>query len=187
MKSNLEKIFKRVKEKKTFFLILIIILLIFFIYLNLIKQILFSAIIIAIASITKIYHKFIKTTLSIDLIFFSTLLICFAYKNFILSITFSLIGLIIADYLAQKLNQNTLISAFTLILTILFFNLLNSLKIDIIIIAIFLMLLYEILASFLYNLIGSSKDKIVLFFISHFLTNLFLILNYLKQILELIS
>lgn len=195
MKKELNKIFSLLKKNKRLIFIIILSLLIINIitnkYIIFLKQLIYSIILFSISSLTKVYHRFIKTTISIDLIFFSTILITFAYKNILLSIVLGIISLIIADFLSDKLSYTSLISIFclsiTIILSIFLININNILKLNIILISFFLLILYEFFASLLYNSLGSSKEKIILFLISHFSFNFFLIINFLEYSINIIK
>ncbi len=183
---ELNKLFKKVyADKKKLFLVIIILAFLSLTYSGIIKKAITIIAFILISGISKIYHKFFKSTLGIDLVFFTTAVISVAYNNLFLSLFVGWSGLILADSLGTKFTHFSLVtliglSAVSLISgTVLFLPAVTAL--------IVLMIVFEIITIIFYFIMGSSADKIAVFFFSHLLFNLFLILNFSTDIIKLIS
>jgi hypothetical protein len=138
------------------------------------KKSLVIVLFLVIGSISKIYHRFVKSSLGIDLVFFLTMMLAIVYGP-MLAIVIGLIMKIAADYIANRFSHTTLITLAALFIPILFAKALIGLPL---VTALFILtLIFEIISSVLYHFIGSSPGNIVLYAVSHFLFNAFLIIN----------
>jgi len=169
MKKYLKNIYAYLNKKSSLLIILLIIILL--LNLNRIKAILFSVIFILLSSVSKIYHRFFKSTIGIDLVLFFSIMISLVYKNILLALLTSWIGLMLADIIGTRLSHTSLISIIGLTIIIIlskfFIYSLSSL--------IILTIIYEIIVIVFYYLMGSSIDKIAIFLVSHFLFNMLMI------------
>jgi len=180
---SLKSLYSHIKKNKKIVLLSFIILFLILTYSQYIKTLIVSIIFILFSSISKIYHKFFKSTIGIDLVLFLTLIISITYNQFLgFFVGFS--GLILADMIATKINYTSLISLIGLTMVILLSKFL--INFPIIIGMIILTLIYELISVILYYLMGSSPQKIFIFLISHIIFNLFMILSFAETIKNII-
>ena len=172
---NLKKAFPFIKDKKKVIMISVILVIIGLLYSQFIWQIFFLAVFIALGGISKLYHRLFKSTIGIDLIFFTTIMLSLVYRNLFFSLINAWLGLIIADTLAQKFSHTSIVSlvgltGIVLIAGFMPFSLLIS--------AVILDIIFEIYSAVAYYFLGSSPDKILIYFASHFLFNMLLIFTF---------
>jgi hypothetical protein len=137
--------------------------------------VLFLAIFIALGSVSKIYHRVIKSSVGIDLVFFTTLMITLVYKNLFFSLVNAWVGLILADSIGQRFSYTSVVSLIGLSIIAV---VARFMPFSIVISAIMLTVLFEIYSVLSYSLLGSSVDKIIVYFVSHFAFNMFMILTF---------
>ena len=171
----LQKVFKAIEKRKKLVLIGFIILILAVAYSSYVKNIIIMAFFIVIAAVSKIYHKFFKSTLSLDLVLFTTLVSVFT-MGVLPAFVVAYLGRIGGDYLSGRLKHTTLISLFCLTLIILIANLFVDLPVMFSLIVI--LIIYNIISAVLYYFIGSSFQKILVYLISNLSINLFLIFTF---------
>jgi hypothetical protein len=176
-KDHLKSAFSLFKNKTRLSLILALLLIFGIVYSRYIKALVFVVIFIALGGISKIYHRFFKSSIGIDLVFFFTLVTSLTYKNLFFSLSVAWLGLIIADSVALKFSYTSLISFVGLTIVAL---LARILPFGILFNAIIILIIFEIYSIAAYNLLGSSADKIMLYLISHSVFNAFLIVSFLE-------
>ena len=143
-------------------------------YLEYLTSIVFVAVFIVLGSLSKLYHKIIRSSVGVDLILFLALVTTLIYENIFLGLIVAWPSLLIADYLAGKLSHNSLVSLFGLTSVVL---LSSVLPFSIILSLILLTIVYELITIIFYYLIGSPIHRIILFLITHIIFNLVLILS----------
>ena len=177
---HLKKIYSLLKKRQRLVLILLITLLILSMYLRYLIIIIF----ILLAGLSKFYHRFFKSSLGISLVLFTTIMTMLVYKNIILGLTVAWLGLLLADFVGNKLSYTSLVSIFILSFIVLISQFFVNLPL--ITTYIILTIIFEILSIILYYLIGSSPQKIIIYLVSHLSFNLFLILTFAEKIKEII-
>jgi hypothetical protein len=156
--------------------IISVILIIFgILYSRFIWQIFFLVVFIALGGISKIYHRLFKSTIGIDLVFFTTIMLSLVYRNMFFSLINAWLGLIIADTVAQKFSHTSIVSLVGLTCIVL---IARFLPFSLIISAVILDIIFEIYSAVSYALLGSPPDKIIIYFATHFLFNMFLIFTF---------
>ena len=173
----LQRLFNEIKKRKTLFLIILILLVLGLFFLSYVKNFLVVILFVVIGALSKIYHKFFKSSLSLDLVLFLTLITLFTY-NVLSAFIVAYLGLLGGDYLAGKLRHTSLISLFCLG-TIIFIGSL-FLGIPIKISLIILLIIYNIISAVIYYFLGSPIQRIITYLLSNFSFNLFLILSLIK-------
>ena len=172
----LKKEFSWIKRNTRIVLVALLTLCILLLFSSYLKAIIFTAIFIAAGSVSKIYHRFFRSTLGLDLVFFLTMMGSLVYRNILISFIIGFVGLALADSLAMRFSHTTLISYVSLTAAIVSSTILGGFPIHIALII--LTILYELISAFLYNMMGSSLDKIIVFVGSHLIFNLFLIMTF---------
>jgi hypothetical protein len=180
-KDDLKKVFGLFRNKTRLSLVIAILLIFGIAYSRYIKALVFAVIFIALGGVSKIYHRFFKSSIGIDLVFFFTLAITLAYKNLFFSLAVAWLGLIIADTIALKFSYTSLVSFIGL--TIVAF-LARVMPFGILISAIIILLIFEVYSVAAYSLLGSSADKIMLYLVTHSVFNAFLILSFLEVLVK---
>lgn len=175
----LKKAFNAIKVKKRIMIILIILIILGVTYSAYLKSFFFLLISIAAGGISKIYHRFFKSSAGIDLVFFTTIMISLVYRNLFFSLANAWIGLIIADNIGHKFSYTSIVSLFGLTLIAI---VARFLPFPILISALLLTILFEIFSIVAYNLLGSSFDKILVYLVTHFTFNLFLIFGFAQSL-----
>ena len=165
-----------VKHRARLILVSLILLAAFLVFSEYIKATVFVLIFIALSSVSKIYHRLFRSTLGIDLVFFSTVMTALVYKNILLSLIVAFPGLILADTVGTKFSPTSIVSLILLTVVSAAAKLLSGLPL--IYAAIILLVIFEAGAWALYNLQGSSLDKVLLFVSSHFVFNMFMIFTF---------
>ncbi len=183
IKKALNKIFSIFQNRLRFVLIMVILFLVVAFFMQYIKAIIIAIIFIILAGLSKFYHRFFKSSLGIDLVFFTTLMICLAYNNMFLSFLVGWLGLIIADTIGSRFSYTSVISLSALSIVILVSRFFSG--IDIMLSAIILTIIYDSAAVFLYTLMGSTYNRIIVFLASHFFFNLFLIVNFSRMLMQI--
>ncbi|AJF61639.1 TPA: hypothetical protein HA239_03890 [Candidatus Woesearchaeota archaeon] len=168
---DLKETFKKLKSRNTGVILLIFIIIV--LMSGVLRQIFFAAIFIAAAGLSKIYHRFFKSSLGIDLVLYTTLMVSFVYRDIILSLVVGWAGLVVADAVGQKFNYTSFVSVIGLTAVVLLSNLFIGLPLVTSLIA--LTIVYELIASSLYFMMGSSFARILTFAGSHLLFNLIII------------
>jgi hypothetical protein len=176
----LKKAFAWMKKNSRLVLFGLLALFILMLFSSYIKAILFTIVFVALGAISKIYHRFFRSTVGIDLVLFFSLISSLVYNNIIVSFIVGFVGLAFADSLAMRFSHTSLISYVGLTAAILSSTILHGLPLQAALII--LTVLYELVSVFLYNLMGSSLDKILVFLSTHILFNLFLILSFSRQL-----
>ncbi|MBN2367531.1 hypothetical protein JXC34_00805 [Candidatus Woesearchaeota archaeon] len=170
--TGLKKLFSEVKKRQRLIIISIIVLLLFLAY----SKFFIIVIFISLAGISKIYHRFFKSSIGIDLVFFTGIMASLVYSP-VLGLIVSWAGLIIADTLGSRFTHTSVMTLFGLTIVALlskFFALL-----PIVTAAIMLTIIFEVLMVLLYHfVIGSSPQRIFLFISTHLCFNLLLIMNF---------
>ncbi len=179
---HFKKIFEILKKNKRLVLVSIILLFVSLVFFEQVKKIIFVMIFIAISSISKLYHRIIKSTVIIDIVLFVTMLTALVYKNSILGLVVAIPSLILSDQFARKLSHFSLVSIFGLIIIVFLSQILLSLPLNLAMII--LTIVYEIYAIAAYYLLGSSPSRILIFFVSHFVSNMILIFSFAKPIAQ---
>jgi|APSaa5957512622_1039677.scaffolds.fasta_scaffold69443_2 hypothetical protein len=176
-KSNkLKLMFDFIKKHKRIILIITILLFTSLLLLDYVKAVFYSIIFIGISSVSKTYQRIIKSSIGIDLVLFSTLMISLAYHNIVLTFLVSYISLILADIIGTKLSHTSLVSLIGL--TIIIFVSSFNFGLNIMYTMILLSLVYSIITSLLYYyMLGSSPQRISLYFFSQIIFNLIIIIN----------
>ncbi|MFH2019970.1 MAG: hypothetical protein ABIJ34_01020 [archaeon] len=154
----------------------LVVLFVVMIYSSYLKSIIVSILFIFLSGISKIYHRYFKSTIGIDFICFLTLMISLVYNNILLSFLVGFAGLIIADVLGTRLSHTSLVSMIGITAIILASGLFNRFPLTLSLVV--LTLAFEIISVIFYNLLGSSPDKIIIFFVTHFAFNMFLIFTF---------
>lgn len=177
---HLKKIFSFLRARRRLILILLITLLFLFMYLKYLVIIIF----ILLAGVSKFYHRFFKSSLGLSLVLFTTIMTMLIYNNLILGFIVAWLGLLLADFIGNKLSYTSLVSIFILS----FIVLISSFFVNLPLITAYIVLtiIFEILSIILYYLMGSSPQKIIIYLVSHLLFNLFLILTFAEKIKEII-
>lgn len=181
---QLQKVFGFLKKHKKIILIILISLFVILMFFEQVKKIIFILIFIALSSVSKLYHKIFKSTIIIDVVLFTTLLVSLVYKNIFLGFVVGIPSLLLADYFGAKLSHYSLVSLIGLGIVILLSQFIGFLPLTISLII--LTIIYELYACFLYYLLGSSPTQIIMFVVSHFISNMIMIFSfatYLSQIM----
>lgn len=178
LNKKLKKTFEIITKYKSIILIFFILIFSSLVFTS-IRAIMFSMLFILLGSISKLYHRFFKSTLGIDLILFFTLLIHQNYHNFLLAFIVGWVSLIIADTLSLRFSYTSIISLIGLT-AIIFIS--KFITLPIIFTLILLTIIYEIITVLLYYLMGSSLDKILMYLISHLIFNMFLIFSFAEKL-----
>ena len=171
-----KKAFSFLKKHKRIVLISLIVLFISIMFFEKLKKIIFMVVFIAVASISKLYHKIIKSTVVIDFVLFVTLLTSLVYDNKLLGYVVGYSSVIISDYLASKLNHHSLVSLLGMTFVVFVSTFLSFLPLTIAMVI--LVILYEIYASVVYSIMGSPVNQIIIFLISHFISNMIMIFSF---------
>lgn len=173
---ELKKLFVFLNKHKKIVLISLIVLFISLTFFAQIKKIIFIIIFIAISSVSKLYHKIFKSTIIIDVVLFLTTITCLVYKNTLLGLIVGVFGSLLADYFAQKLNPFSLVTLSGIVLSIFLSQFLFSFPL--ILSLILITIIFEIFTCTAYYFLGSSFDKIIVFLISHFISNMIMIFSF---------
>jgi hypothetical protein len=185
MKNFLKTIYTYSKKNIKLVLITFILLFTFILLSEQVKVIFVTIIFIILASLSKIYHRFFKSTIGIDLILFLTLIISYRYNNPLLSFFVGYISLILADLIGSKISHTSVVSLISLTFVILLSRILFLF--DLVPTFIFLTILFEIITIFLYKyVLSSSLPRILTYLFSHFIFNMILILNFTELIINII-
>jgi hypothetical protein len=176
---SLKKAFPLIKDKKKIVLISVILGLLGLVYSRFLWQLFFLAVFIALGGISKLYHRFFRSTLGIDLVFFTTIMLSLVYRNLFFSLINAWLGLIIADTLAQKFSHTSIVSLIGLTFIVL---IAGFMPFSLLISAVILDIIFELYSAIAYYFLGSSPDKIFIYFISHFLFNMFLIFTFAESL-----
>ena len=118
LKKKLKIVFDYLTKHKNITLLSLILILSLLFFSQYLKHVFISIIFILIAGISKVYQRFLKNTLGLNLILFPTLMIGLVYKNTILALSVGWISLILADYVAIKLSHTSLVSLFGITLIV---------------------------------------------------------------------
>lgn len=182
----LKTLYNLIRKHKRIILITTILLFASLLLLDYVKAVFYSIIFIALSSVSKIYQRFFKSSIGIDLVLFSTLMISLIYQNIILTFLASYISLILADVIGTKLSHTSLVSLIGL--TVIIFVSTINLGLGIMYSMIVLSILYSIITSLLYYyMLGSSPQRIGLYFGSQMIFNLIIIANLSIPISNLIT
>lgn len=173
---ELKNLFVFLNKHKKIVLVTLIALFVTLTFFAQIKKIIFMVIFIAISSVSKLYHKIFKSTIIIDVVLFLTTVTCLVYKNTILGLIVGVSGSLLADYFAQKLNPYSLVTLTGTVICIFFSKFLFSLPL--IIALVILTILFELFTCITYYFLGSSFDKILVFLISHVISNMIMIFSF---------
>jgi len=171
----LQRLFNEIKKRKRLFLVGLILLIFALIFSNHVKNFLIIILFVMISAISKLYHKFFKSSLSLDLVLFLSLVTVFT-MNSLSAFVVAWLGLLLGDYLAGKLRHTSLISLLCLSTIILVANLFTGLHL--IFSFITLLIIYNIMSAIIYYFLGSSPQRILMYLISNLSFNLFLILTF---------
>ncbi len=161
-----------------------IVMFLFLTYSQYVRTTIFILVLIVIGSLSKIYHKFLKSKLGLDFILFPTLIVSLTYNNIILGFVVGIPSILIADYLANKLSHYTLVTLIGLCSVIILSKF--FLTFPLVIALILLTLIFEIITVVFYYLMGSSLPQIILFFTSHLVFNLVLIFSFTNLLTKII-
>ncbi len=175
----LKKVFPVIKDRKKLIVIFLILVIFGITYSRYLKALFFLAIFIAAGGASKFYHRLFKTSVGIDLVFFTTIMISLVYKNLFFSLLNAWLGLIIADNFGQKLSYTSIVSLVGLSIIAIAAK---FMPFSFLISAIVLTIIFEIYSVISYNLLGSSLDKIAVYFATHFAFNIFLILSFAESL-----
>ena len=179
LRDYLKKAFPFVKDKTKLVVISVILIIFGILYSRFIWQIIFLAVFIALGGISKIYHRIFKSTIGIDLVFFTTIMLSLVYRNMFFSLINAWLGLIIADTVAQKFSYTSIVSLIGLTCIVL---IARFLPFSLILSAVILDIIFEIYSAISYALLGSPPDKIIIYFVTHFLFNMFLIFTFAESL-----
>jgi hypothetical protein len=180
---KLKKIFSLLENRTRLTIIFVILFLLGVAFSEYLIAALFSIIFIVVAGLSKIYHRFFKSSLGIDLVFFTTAVTAVAYQNFLLSFFVGWLGLIIADTLGTRFSHTSLITLIGLTIIILAGGFVSGLPV--LIALILLLIVFNLAAGISYLVMGSPPGKVMLFVLSHFLFNLFLILSFAEELIKI--
>jgi hypothetical protein len=172
----LKDAFLLVRNRARIILVFILLLAITLAYFRYLKAAIFVIVFIFLGGVSKIYHRFFRSTIGIDLVFFTTIMTAIAYRNPVLSLVVGWAGLVIADTIGTRFSYTSVVSLIGLTSVALVSGFIVFLPV--IISGFILLVIFEIISVLLYVLLGSSYDKILLFLISHFLFNIFMILSF---------
>ena len=179
LNKELKSVFGHIMKRKKLILIGTISLLLLLLYSRLFIIIIF----IFLGGISKIYHRFFRSALGIDLVFFTTVMTALVYGR-ALALVVAWAGLIIAEMLGSRFSYTsmvTLIGLTTIVFLAKFFA-----ALPLVAAAILLTLIFEIIMAILYYfVIGSSLYRIYLFLSSHLAFNLFMIFSFAVKIKEI--
>jgi len=183
MEKQLKKIYAWYKKRQRIIVILLIATLLTILLSDYVKRIIVTIIFIGLAGISKIYHRFIKTYVGIDLVLYLTLIIALVYKNTFLAMCVGWIGLILADSIGTRFSHTSFVSLIAVTIVVVVSKLF---VLPLILNMIILTIVYELIAAALYYVMQSSIDKIIIFLVSHMLFNLFLIFSFTDFINKII-
>jgi hypothetical protein len=179
LKNYLQESFSYVIGNKRFILVVALTFMLMVVYFSILKNILLIVFLIAIASVSKMYHRLFRSHLGIDLVFFSCIIAAYRFGT-ATGLFVGWTSLVAADLLAGRFSHTSLISLIGLgtisIITPLFS------EIPFITAGIIITVIYEIIVLPLYFLLGSDLFKILTFLVSHLVFNVFVITNVAQLI-----
>ena len=176
VRMHLEKLYPLIKNRARIIIILTLFLILTLFYYRFVKISIYVIAFIIVGGLSKFYHRFLKSTIGIDLVLFTTIMTALVYKSVILSLIVGWLGLVIADTIGSRFSYTSFVSLIGLASVSIVSQLIISLPI--IAGAIILIIIFEIISAIFYVLMGSSPQKITVFLVSHLLFNVFMILNF---------
>ncbi|NTV24472.1 MAG: hypothetical protein HGA85_08990 [Nanoarchaeota archaeon] len=179
--SELKRAFTYLKDRTRIILLCLVLLVIGTMFYNIFKAAFFIVLLTAVAGVSKVYHRFFKSSVGVDFVLFSTIIVAIAYKNIMFTMITGWTSLIVADTLGSRFSHTSIISLIGLSAVAVISPLLSPLPI--IYWAVLLTLIFQVIAAALYSIMGSGLDRLAVFLVTHALFNYFLIFSFAEEII----